>query len=52
MTIAEQYRERHRELKRKEAEEESWPSTLLNLGAFVVTAMIWLALFMVLVPKI
>lgn len=47
MSIAEQYRENHREMMQREKQEESWPMTILNLFGFVAVAMIWLALLMV-----
>lgn len=51
MSIAERYRNQHRELMNREKQEEPWSETLKVCGAFVLSAMIWLALFMILVPK-
>ena len=51
MTTAERYRENHRKLMKRQKQEESLPMAILNLLGFVAAAMIWLALFMVLVPK-
>lgn len=51
MTLAERYRENHRKLMKRQKQEEPWSETLKVCGAFVLSVMIWLALFMVLVPK-
>lgn len=52
MSKAEKYRKRHLEMMQLEAEEESWPSTILNTVAFVASALIWLTLFLVVVPRL
>lgn len=52
MSKADYYRQRHLEIKQREAEEESWPSAILNTVAFVASALIWLTLFLVVVPRL
>lgn len=47
MTKAEYYRKQHRE-----RQEEPWKETLKVCGAFVASALIWLALFLVVVPRL
>lgn len=51
MTTAERYRENHRKLMKRQKQEESWSETLKAFGALVLSAMIWLALFMMIVPN-
>ena len=51
MSKADFYRRRHKKLMAKEKQEESWPEVILSLVAMLTTIVIWVTVFILMVPE-
>lgn len=51
MSKADCYRKKHKELMAKEKLEESWPQAILSLVAMLTTIVVWVTVFILMVPE-